>query len=458
MRILFNDFIMWLLRLVNSGHKRTVKAKKNILISFVTKGLNILIGFIQLPIALSYLGELKYGVWLIIGSVISWFGFFDIGLGNGMRNKFAEALAQNDKDSARTYISTTYAILSLIMVFLLIFLFVISPFLDWYKILNVSTEIEENFSLIVYIVFISFAFRFVLKLITTILTADQKPAYQGVINLIRRIINLVLLVILVHTTSGSLLNLAVVFSITPVLILVFVSIYFYSKDYSEYIPSLKWVDFSYAKELMNLGVRFFIIQIAVLVLYTTDNMIITQLYDPSQVTIYNIANRYFTIITMGFSIIITPFWSSVTEAYYKNDFSWIRRTIKQLMSIWLIFLFLAIIMLACSNWVYRFWVGPEIYIPFNLSLAWVTFVLIFSFQSIFISFINGVGKLRVQLYVAIVNMLLNIPLSILFAKTLGFGIAGVIMGTTVSAVFGLILGPVQYYKIINKTAKGIWLK
>lgn len=458
MKLIVNKPIAKIIDLINSGHERTVKAKKNIIVSFLTKGLNIVIGFIQVPIAIEYLGSTKYGLWLIIGSVISWFGFFDIGLGNGMRNKFAEALAKNDKQSAKTYISTTYAILSIIMILLVLIFFSMSPFLDWYRILNAPADINENILLVVYIVFVSFALRFVLKLITTILVADQRPAIQGVINVIRRVINLLILIILLKTTSGSLVYMALTFSITPILILIFASIYFYSKDYKEFIPSLNFVDFKYARDLMTLGVRFFIIQIAVLVLYTTDNMIITQLYDPSQVTVYNIANKYFSIVTMGFTIVITPFWSSVTEAYHKNDIPWIKKSIRQLIRIWVLFLILTIVMLFMSNWVYKVWVGPEILVPFNLSITWAIFVAIFSFNFIFIYFINGTGKVKFQLYLALINMVINIPLSIFFAKVLNFGISGVIMGTLVSAVLSFIFAPIQYKKIISGKATGIWNK
>ena len=33
---------------------------------------------------------------LTLSSIIGWFAFFDIGFGNGLRNKFAEAIAKGD--------------------------------------------------------------------------------------------------------------------------------------------------------------------------------------------------------------------------------------------------------------------------------------------------------------------------------------------------------------------------
>ena len=95
-----------------NGHERTLKAKKNIAASFLIKGLNIGIGLILVPLTINYLNPTKYGIWITLSSVIGWFSFFDIGLGNGLRNRFAEALANKDHNLARTYVSTTYAVLA----------------------------------------------------------------------------------------------------------------------------------------------------------------------------------------------------------------------------------------------------------------------------------------------------------------------------------------------------------
>lgn len=58
---------------------------------------------------------------------------------------------------------------------------------------------------------------------------------------------------------------------------------------------------------MGLGLKFFIIQIATVVLYETSNLIIAQLFGPAQVTPYNVAGKYFGIIPMVMGIIMTPF-------------------------------------------------------------------------------------------------------------------------------------------------------
>ena len=86
------------------------------------------------------------------------------------------------------------------------------------------------------------------------------------------------------------------------------------------------------------------------------------------------------------------------------------------------------------------------------------YVLVLAWGNIFVNFINGVGKIQLQLYIGIAGTLLNIPLSYFFAKNLGMGVAGVISATIVCIAFGPIFAPIQFKKIINGTATGIWNK
>jgi hypothetical protein len=53
-------------------------------------------------------------------------------------------------------------------------------------------------------------------------------------------------------------------------------------------------------------------------------------------------------------------------------------------------------------------------------------------------------------------MVVNIPISIFFAKNLGMGSVGVILGTCCSLIIGSFFAPVQTIKIIKGNAKGIW--
>src|SRR5690554_6421161 len=157
---------------VNQGHSRSVKAKKNILASFLIRGASIAISLVLVPLTINYINPTSYGIWLTLSSMVGWFSFFDIGFGHGLRNKFAECVAKGEYKLAREYVSTTYAILTLIIGGVLVLFFGINPFLEWSSILNTPSEMTDELRTLALIVFTFFCLQFVLKLITTVLTAN----------------------------------------------------------------------------------------------------------------------------------------------------------------------------------------------------------------------------------------------------------------------------------------------
>jgi len=126
----YNSLPIKIKHFLSTGHERSLKAKKNILASFGLKGISIVISFLLVPLTLNYIDVTRYGIWLTLSSIISWFGFFDIGLGSGLRNKFAEAIAKDQKELARTYVSTTYAVLLIIVGIVFLLFLIINPFLN----------------------------------------------------------------------------------------------------------------------------------------------------------------------------------------------------------------------------------------------------------------------------------------------------------------------------------------
>ena len=97
------------------------------------------------------------------------------------------------------------------------------------------------------------------------------------------------------------------------------------------------------------------------------NFLILRYYGASDVTSYNIAYKYFSILTMIWGILTTPLWVAVTDAISKHDFAWIRNAQKKYLIVFMGFTFLGIIMLLLSPYIYHFWIGDKVEISFILS-------------------------------------------------------------------------------------------
>jgi len=435
---------------------RTKNIKINILISIFIKGFSILISLVLVPLTLGYLNSYEYGVWLTLSSVLMWINYFDIGLGNGLRNRLAEALAVGNNKLGQIYVSTTFFILTIVMIVIYLTFFSLQYWINWSKVLNVSPDIVGNLNTLIIFVFAFFCLTFVLKFIGNVYLANQLPMVNDLLQLLGSVLSLIIIYILKLYTKGDLAKVAITYSVAPVLVyLLAYPITFYSK-YKLLRPVFSAIKIKYAKDLMGLGLQFFIIQISCLIIFTTSNILISQLFGPEQVTPYNIAFKYFSIITMLFNILITPMWSAITDAYVNNDLNWIKKTIQKMTKLWFILFIATIVMILVSNYIYKFWVGKNIIVSISLSILTGLYVTISNWNNIFAYCLNGIGKVRLQLYTAIVSGVLYIPFAIILGKY--WGISGIMAAMCLVLLTSAIFLPIQYKKIVQKKANGIWFK
>lgn len=434
---------------ITTGSERSVKAKKNILGMLFLKGGNILIGLLLIPLTLNYVDNETYGIWLTLSSMIAWISFFDIGISNGLKNNLATALANHDYELCRKYISTTYAILTLIFIPLMIILLGIAPFIDWNKLLNLSIISSDNLLIAVCIVITYFCINFILSTINTVILAEQRPADVAFRTFIQQLVSLILIYLLTLTTKGSLILLCLAFCFSPLLVILLFNITLFRGRYKHIAPNLKSIDFKTAPVLMKLGVQFFIIQIAAVIQYQMINFLILRYYGASEVTSYNIGFKYFNILMMVWSILTTPIWVAVTDAIAKNDYDWIKRTQKKYLLMFGGFFLLGIMMLLISKYVYLFWVGEKVQISYTLSLWIMLYNLVMMFGSIFVSVINGSGKLKVQTYSSLVSPILFIICSYWFISV-GYPLYCILIAAIISNFNSLILAPLQCFQMLKK--------
>lgn len=426
--------------------------------SMVFKLGSIVANFMLVPLAIAYLGTEDYGVWLTLSSVLTWFMLFDIGLGNGLRNKFAEAKALGNDSEARAFVSTAYFTIAMIGVALVLAMWLLNQFVDWTVIFNTSAAKAGELKLLMPVVFGFFGMQLVVKLITSIYQADQHHSIQDKIQFFTQTATLIVIALLLQSGEKSLLLFGSIYMALPVLVLLTLNSIGFTGRYKAYRPSLTFYKRQHLGEIAGLGLRFFIIQVAAIVLFSTDNFIITQLFGPAEVVPYNIAFKYFSVVTLGYGILVAPFWSSFTEAWAKDDKEWIKKSVSTIQAIWFLVPVGLAVLLSASDYFYAAWIGDKVTVPFAISLWMAIFVGLQTAGTIYTSFINGIGAVRIQLMTASVSMIVNIPLSVFLASNLEMGSVGVIIATCFCLSYGLIFRVIQYKKIMAGSAKGLWVK
>jgi O-antigen/teichoic acid export membrane protein len=440
------------------GHARTAKANKNIVYSFLIKGLSIACQFALVPMTIRYLDNSSYGIWQTIAQVVGWFSFFDIGVGNGLRNKLSEALAKGDRELAKVYISTSYAWVAGVFLSLMVLSWVISPFVNWAQLLGLSPAYAGILQRTMLVVFSFFCLQFILNLIGNILFAHQEPALSNLITPLGNVLSLIVIFLLMHTTSsGDLFTVSVVFSAAPVIVLLFFNLFFLGWKYRSIAPGFRYIQFRHAKDLFGLGVQFFIIQIAFIVMYSSANIMLIRWFGPSTVTVYTVAYKYFTIALLVNGIITATYWSAFTEAYISREFDWVRNTIRRMEKVTYLLMGCVIFQTIVAGPLIHLWVH-QVQVPFDMQMTMCLFTLISLIAAPQHIFLNGTGMIRLQLYTAIFTIGMTIPFAWVFCKVLHLGPKGVVLAMICTSLPVTILYRIQYNKIMSGKATGIWVK
>lgn len=439
------------------GNERSIAVKKNIAASLVLKCISILVSLQVVPLTIDYVNPTKYGIWLTLSSIIAWLSYFDLGFAHGFRNRFAEAKAKGDIKLAREYVSTTYVVLFLLFSVILLITLIVNNYLDWSGILNIDSVYEDELSIVFSLLACFFCMNIVAGVFTTMLAADQKPALASLVQTSGQVLAFVCIYILTKTTSGSLSVLALAFSGVPCILLIVVSaIAFHTRRYKMIIPSLHDVRFSLTRNILGLGGQFFVIMLSMLFIFQFVNIILSRVQGPEAVTQYNIAYKYFNVLNMTFVIVLTPFWSAFTDAYTKKDYDWMRSVLKKLEKLWLLCIPALLLMIICSGFLYQWWIGNSVVIPFSLSVCMAIYVLFQTGGNVYMYLINGTSKVRLQLIIYLLFALISIPMMEYCCKH--YGIEGILVVPSAAFALQAFVGRMQILKMINGTAKGIWLK
>ncbi|WP_312067463.1 MULTISPECIES: oligosaccharide flippase family protein [Weeksellaceae] len=429
----------------------------NIFLSFLFKGGNMVINFILVPITINLLTSNEYGLWLTLSSIIAWFGISDIGLGNGLRNRFAEAVANNDKYKAREYVSTTYFVISVFIIIVWSLFSFINIYIDWTSLLNLDSTLKEDLSQTMFILISFFSVQFIVNIINTILYANQEPGRVAKNSFLGNLLVLICIQVLVLLKiKGSLVLFAIITNIFPLIVTLILTFIMFNGSLKDYRPSLKLVRLKYMNDLMNLGLKFFFIQISMIFILQSTNILITRLLGANEVTVFNIAYRYFSIPLTISLIIFSPLWSAFTDAYSKNDFNWIKKIYVKANYFMACIIFSYIIFFLLSDYIYNIWIGKKVIIPFKVSFLMMIYMIFLTYFSSFILLINGIGKLKIQLYLYVISA----PIYIFLANILGtkYELNGIIISNIIIYLIFSFFTYYQLNKLINNKAKGIWNK
>lgn len=427
---------------------------RNVIGAFIVKGGALFISLFTLPAYINFFNnDVVLGVWYTILSLLNWILNFDLGIGNGLRNHLSTSLSANDKEATKKYISSAYFSIGVIVfVTSLIFPFVIRLF-DLNSVFNISTEMVSPKSLYIslVIVFIGVMIQFWLKLINSVLYAMQKSSINNLLVLCTN--TMVLIVALVYPSGSNDTNvivMAIVHAMAVALPLLVATIVVFSGKLSYAVPSIKCVTKTHTKSVLSLGGTFFLIQIAYMIIMSTNEFLITKTACSAYVVDYQAYYKLFSLGSTVFALALTPIWSVITKAKAENNYSWIRSTYKRFMVLAAVFSVGELLIIPLIKPLMNIWLGENALQKISIVTGTLFAILgcLMIFNSVLSSVANGLGALKIQAICFVVGAVAKIPLSYVLVNILDSW-NGVIISNIICMGIYCILQPLFMKKILK---------
>jgi O-antigen/teichoic acid export membrane protein len=405
--------------------------------------IGLLASLVTVPLTYSYLGAERYGLWMVLISIIAAMGFADLGIGNGLINAISEAYGKDDPRLAREYLTSALVMLLGIAVFFSVVAAAGYPFMPWVRIFNVksaSVAVEGARAFLVL-----FAW-FVVSIPMGVVTRAQAGLQQGYIPQMVGALGSVLSLLTLLAVIALHGNLAwLVFASTAGTIVAnVINGWVLFRAYPWLLPAWHAFRAQSAGKIFRLGLMFFVLQCAVSLAYTSDNIVIAQVLGAAAVAVYAVPQKLFSFVSMVVSMAINPLWPAYGEAIARGDVNWVRRVFWG--SLWLVLAItvpLCSLLALCGPWILAAFFGKSLHAPLPLLIVLAVWGVVSAVSVVTSILLNGAGVLKMQTVIAVVASLSNLALSIFLTRRLG--VMGVCLGSIITQLlialplYGLVI-------------------
>ncbi|MCR5185114.1 MAG: O-antigen ligase family protein [Bacilli bacterium] len=359
---------------------------RNTLLSFGLKGVALLIGLFTIPVYSQYFNnDSTYGIWLTFLSIITWVMTFDLGFGNGMKNKLIEALNKGEKEEGKRIVSSTYSFSFVIGAIILSVGLIVINLLDPVKIFNFDPDSisASTVRLAFCITFATIAVEFVLKNICHVFQSHQKHFLSNLLPLLANTgLLLFALIARFNDVSQKLLFLSIAYATITVLPYILASLIAFIGPMKEIRPSFKYSSFKKGKTIMSLGLMFFLIQMALLFLNSADQIIISSIFSSENVVEYTKYSKFFNVILSIANIYNGIMWTSACKSIASGNNHQLTKGIKSLFIFDIVICFLCLLVAFFMQPLLDVWLGED---SFTINFFIVLMLLIFTIENLFVS-------------------------------------------------------------------------
>lgn len=419
----------------------------------VGRGSVFLVNAISVPITVRYLGPEEYGLWVTISMTIAMLVVLDVGIASTLTNRISEAYAHDDREAAGRYFSTAFWMTTVVALALGLLGWLLWPHINFAYLLNVKDPtLTPEVSHATMAAGALFLCGLPAGLAARALAGYQELHFANLFSAGGNILALgaIVLVVMLHGSLAVLVG-AYAGAITLGSIACLLWVCAVRKPWLT--PWPRRVDASLAGPILGSGGQFFVMQLAGLVVFNSDNLVISHFLSPAQVTPYNVTWRLVNYMTAAQVLLFPAMWPAYAEAWTRGDLGWIRGAYRRLRRLTALTLAGgAVVLLTFGESVIRIWAGPAAVPTPDLLRLMCVWMVIFAVSTNQACLMAATNRVKRQAVAAALSAAMNLALTLYWVRTMG--LMGVMLGTVVSyIVFVLGVQTWEVHHILNPSSE-----
>lgn len=409
---------------------RVRRAKLTGIVTVITKGISTTAGLISIPLTAQYLGTERFGLWLLLSSLLSCVNLFDLGLANSLANSLAIADGREDRTLAKEIVSSAfYSMLGGALILTVLFgLFYSSA--SWEKVLNIRwSQPQLEIELAIAICFGVFIIHLLCSLSSRIYRGYQEEYISQLWLGLGSLLSIIGLIVSIHLKANfpALLAVFLGFSLLGD-ILAAIHLFWFRRKWLK--PNLNYYNLRKTKWLFKTGFQFWLAQISSFLVFQTDLIIVSKLFGASAVANYGVVLKLFTLVGSIQSAFVAPLWSAYAEAGTRGDFFWVNQAFKKSVCFSVIWSSCIGVLLAINTPnILKIWLNQTEAVDKNLIFAMLLTTILVSVAQSISMLANGLGETDIQAFVGPIAAISNLILSVVLGLFLG--VSGVAWATMI---------------------------
>jgi O-antigen/teichoic acid export membrane protein len=407
-------------------------------------------GLISVPLVLGYfgndqIGHDRNGIWLQMSSFVAALGPLDLGIGLGLLTVVSDAHGRDDKEAARRAISTAVAMLSLIGALVIVVFGVAYFTVPWAGVFNVHTQpaISEAGPAAAVLVG-AFAIGLPLGIVGTVQLAHQTGYISSAWAIVGNLGSFVALVLIINI-HGSLPLLMLAMTCVGLPVAVLNGWFLFRRHRPWLMPRVRDVDFRAGRGLLRVGSFFMVLQIAGLVAYSLDNIVIAQILGSGAVQEYAVPTKLFVLAPTLLSYVLIPLWPAYRESLARGDGAWVKRTLRRsIILAALINIPSSLFLIVAGPFLLNLWVHSQVHPTTLLMLGLGTWTIMNTLNAPFAMLLNGANIIGFQAGCSILMAIANVTISIYLVQRIG--VSGAVYGSVISQLVFILIPELWYVR------------